>query len=239
MDQLQAYIDNLQSADPEIREGAARALHDFGKVARPAVSALLKALTTEPDACPWIGTAIIELGPSESDINEIRSALKSDNSHTRFWAARASVKLGPDGESLVPDLILLLCDENLPVRDSVVWALGSIGQAAIPSLIAAAKDADPVLRTKATVALGCYPQHAALKLPTIIDALNDRVRDVRNHAARALCSLGQAAHQDPCAYDSETLAALTASLHRLLNSSAIDVDGEWLQRILGWLQTKE
>lgn len=236
MDELQHLVSDLKSSDAATREAAAHALHDLADKAKPAVPALFNAIIRESGACPWVGTALTRLGPLDPDMKALASALRSKNSHVRFWAARTAVKLGPTAERLIPELISLLCDHHQPVTDSVVWALGSIGPAAITPLIEAARGHDAQLRARAVLALGRYHENTDLKLPEIIRSLNDPVANVRNHAASAVCSLGQSAHPDPSVYDSDTLAILLSALDRIANDSTIDVDAEWLGRIRGWLR---
>ncbi|MDX1929432.1 MAG: HEAT repeat domain-containing protein [Pirellulaceae bacterium] len=236
MDQIQHLIKDLESSDPATREAAAHTLHDLGDDARLALPALFSAILREPDACPWVGTALARLGHLAPDIDALSSALRSENSHVRFWAARIAVNLGPDAEPLIPDLISLLCDTHHPVTDSVAWALGSIGHAAILPLVSAARSDDAQLRARAVLALGRYHENAALKLPEIIKSLDDADSSVRKHAAHAVCSLGQSAHPDSSVYDADTLALLLGALDRIGADSTIDVDEEWFGRICGWLR---
>ena len=236
MDELQHLISDLRSSDSATRELAARALHEIGAEAKPAVQSLFDAILREPDACPWVGTALTQLGPLAPDMKSLALALRHKNSHVRFWAARTAVKLGPTAEPLIPDLIALLCDTHYPVTDSVVWALGAVGRSAIAPLIAAACGNDADLRARAVLALGRYPEHAGEKLPSIVKSLDDPIANVRNHAARAICSLGQSAHHDQSIYDSDTFAILTTALERIASDPTIDVDTEWLGRIRGWLR---
>lgn len=235
VDQIQHFIDDLESLDAATREAAAHALHDLGDNALLAVPSLFEAILREADACPWVGTALTRLGPLAPDINALASALRSDNYHVRFWAARTAAKLGPGAEPLIPDLISLLCDSHHPVADSVVWALGSIGAPAIKPLITAARGHDAELRARAALALGRYHENAELKLPEIIKSLDDPVANVRKHAAHGICSLGQSAHPEPNIYDTDTFALLLGALDRIAHDPSIDVDVEWLDRIRGWL----
>jgi len=235
MDQIQHLIEDLKSLDPATREAAAKALHDVGDDARIAVPALYYAILRECGACPWVGTALSRLGHLAPDLDALSSALHSDNSHVRFWAARTAVKLGSAAKPLIPDLISLLCDTHHPVTDSVVWALGSIGHAAINPLIDAARGDDAHLRARAVLALGQYHEDAEVKLPQIVRSLDDTDANVRNHAARAVCALGQSAHPDPSVYDNDTFSLLLNALNRITNDSTIEVDEEWLGRICRWL----
>ncbi|WP_461509499.1 HEAT repeat domain-containing protein [Rhodopirellula baltica] len=236
MNPLQQYIDDLESPEASTREAAAHAIHDLGDAARDAAPALFAAILRESDACPWVGTALTRVGPLAPDLDALESALQSDNSHVRFWAARTSVKLGPDAEPLIPILISLLCDPELPVRDSVVWALGVTGDPAIAQLINAARGNDVELRGRAVLALGRYPHNAATKLPVIIESLDDNDAEVRRLAALAICSLGQSAHVDSVTYDDNTFSMLLDAINRLADDDTIEVDAEWFGRIRDWFR---
>ncbi|WP_158231094.1 HEAT repeat domain-containing protein [Rhodopirellula bahusiensis] len=236
MNPLQQYIDDLEFPDASTREAAAHAIHDLGDAARDAAPALFAAILRETDACPWVGTALTRIGPLAADLDALESALRSDNSHVRFWAARTIVKLGPDAEPLIPILISLLCDSHHPVTDSVVWALGTIGIPAISPLVDATHDDDAELRGRAVLALGRYPQDAAIKLPAIVKSLDDPDPNVRRQAAHAICSLGQDAHPDRDGYDAGTFSTLVAAIDRIADGDSIDVDAEWFGRVHGWLR---
>ena len=236
VNQLQQYIDDLESLDASTRAAAADAIRDLGESAWSAAPALYAALLRESDACPAVGTALTHIGPLSPDLDALKSGLQSDNSHVRFWAARTSVKLGSDAEPLVPVFISLLCDPELPVRDSVVWALGVVGVPAIASLIDAARGHDAELRGRAVLALGRYPGDAAMKLPVIIESLDDPEAEVRRLAALAICSLGQSAHPDRSVYDDDTFSMLLDSIDRIADDDTVEVDAEWFGRIRGWLR---
>ena len=233
MNPLQQYIDDLESSDASTREAAAHAMYDLGDAARDAAPAIYAALLREPDACPWVGTALTRIGPLEPDLDALKTLLSSSNSHARFWAARTAVKLGPDSEPLIPTLIRLLCDSHHPVSDSACWALGTIGAAAISPLIDATQASNPELRGRAVLALGRYSAHAAMKLPTIVATFDDPDHNVRRHAAHAICSLGQSLN----VYDDDTLATICAAIDRIADDDSIDVDAEWFGRVRGWLRS--
>ncbi len=236
MGQLDVHLQDLESMDSSRRETAAKALFDLGAEARSAVPALLDALIAEPDACSWVGTAVVELRPTASDIPKLRAGLSSANDSVRFWTARAIVTLGPDAAPLTADLIRVLVDPNFPVTDSVLWALGTIGAASIQPLIEAATGADPKLRCMAVCALGRYPEHITSKLPTILTALDDRDATVRTSAAHAVCRLAQRSYCDVASYDSPTQRALTDALNRIIKDTSIDTAPDWPQRALDWLR---
>lgn len=229
-------IQKLGSEDSADRESAAEALYRLGPAANVAIPALLNALIAEPNACPWVGTAIVELRPTKDDIPKLRIALRSPNSHVRFWAARACVKLGKAARPLIDELIGLLCDPHNPVSDSACWALGSIGSQSIPKLIQAAVGEDGELRGKAVLALGRYAEDLELRLPTVLDLLDDSDGHVRSCAARAVCSLGQHIHGKTESYSRAAVNSLIDALERISSDSAIQIESDWPQRVLGWIK---
>jgi HEAT repeat protein len=232
---LTAYLKQLREGDAAQRESAAKGLFDLGAESREAVPALLDALISEVDACPWLGTAIVELGPTADDTPKLREALYSNNSHVRFWAARATVNLGIAAFTLTRELIGLLCDQHSPVVDSVIWALGSIGAKAIPSLVEAAKSPNSQLRAQAVLALGRYPEHITSKLPTVLASLDDFDRHVRNCAALAVCSLAQGTHRNAVVDATIASPTLVHALERIASDPSFEVERQWPQRLLGWL----
>src|ERR1700693_3394224 len=139
-EQIQQSIRNLQSKDHGVRESAARDLCELGSAAQPAIPALLNALLAEPDACPWVGTAIFEIGTDATHVDALRMGLRHPNTDVRFWAARGLVKCGPGAEPAIPELIGALQDPHIPVRGSASWALKEIGKPAVLALCEAARN---------------------------------------------------------------------------------------------------
>ena len=122
------------------------------------------------------------------------------------------------------------------MRDSVVWALGTVGLPAIAPLVDAAGDEDAELRGEAVLALGRFSEHAAMKLPVIIKSLDDSAPRVRRRAARAVFGHGESAHRDRSNYDEETFSMLVAAIDRIAQDQNIDVDAERLDRVRTWLR---
>ena len=234
---ISANVRKLECEDSAERESAGEALYHLA--ATGAMPSLLNALIAETDACPWIGTAIVEIGPSKDDIPKLRVALRSPNSHVRFWAARACVKLGTSARPLIGDLIRLLNDSHHPVSDSACWALGSIGARSIPKLIEVATGDDAEMRGRAILALGRYAEDLEQRLPTVLDSLDDPDGSVRSCAARAICSLGQQVHGKTEAYSTTTIKSLVDALEKISSGAAIEIETDWPQRVLGWLKSSE
>ena len=84
MEELQNLMHDLKSSDAATREEAAHALYDIGHDSKPAVPLLFNAILRETGACPWVGTALMSLGPLAPDMEAMKSALRSENYHVRF-----------------------------------------------------------------------------------------------------------------------------------------------------------
>lgn len=117
--------------------------------------------------------------------------LASNDIDERFWAARALVRYRSNAEAAIPALIQALTDPNLPVRDSVVWALGSIGEAAIVPLADASREGEFDTRVKALFALARYTSIAQKKTDILIEFLEDRDVEIRQASASAISQLGK------------------------------------------------
>lgn len=240
MTPIESLIRDLTSPEQAVREAAAKSLSDLGQAGRQAVPALIDALLAEPSACPWVGTAICALGPRVTDVAALRAALRSANSHARFWAARALVKLGPDSEPATPDLIHALTDASSPVADSAAWALGAIGEPSLGPLREAAANGDGFLRRKALLTLGRYVDHISAKLQTIISALDDDSPDIQRSAASAVCSLAQHITEKRrsgglSAAEQEALPILRWAIGRIEANPKINESPDWTARIAAWL----
>jgi HEAT repeat protein len=125
------------------------------------------------------------------EIETLITQLASSDIDERFLAARALVQYGSDAEAAIPALIQALTDPNLPVRDSVVWALGAIGEAAIESLADTSRKGEFATREKALWALARYTSFAQRKIAIILEALEDNNAEIRQTAASAISTLGK------------------------------------------------
>ncbi len=242
MDKISSLINDLKSEEQDTREAAARSLYELGLDAKSSIPALVDALLCESDACPWIGTAITEIGPDIEQLPKLQEALKHSNPNVRFWAARAAVKLGPSGEPLIEDLLLLLLDENHPVADSVLWALASIGEASIPKLIGVTERGSVPLRARALIGLGKFEEHTKSTLPILLQAMDDGDRHIRSAVGRAICGLAQGICDQPQLCDTVTTANLVAILSVVKlqeEQSRIDIEMGWADRVLGWMRQAE
>ena len=97
---------------------------------------------------------------AKRDIKGLIKALKSKDNATRYSAASAASKLGPDAVEAIPALIELLQHWDTMTRAAAAGALGKIGlnykkevEPAVPALREALKDRESIVRRAAATAL--------------------------------------------------------------------------------------
>jgi HEAT repeat protein len=174
---IDPLIRALRDRDPRIRGTAARALADMGEKARPAIPALIDALSSmEPplDPEPPPKPDFAGMGFSESrnepppqgfsrilkDLGAVAvppliERLKSPDRGARVVAMRTLGFFQDEARAAVPILM-----ESLNDRDDRLEALEALGgiahaaRAAVPRLIEGLKDADPIFRAAAAEGLG-------------------------------------------------------------------------------------
>ena len=126
--------------------------------------------------------------PFPPEIQNLTSALRSEDRDVRGNAVRALRKIGP---AAVPALVEALKDKDENVREAATRALARIGPkakaAAVPALIEVLKDENEVVRQLAAEALGKIGPEA---MPTLIEALKDEDENVRWAAALGLGYIG-------------------------------------------------
>jgi HEAT repeat protein len=112
----------------------------------------------------------------------------------RIGAVGAFAMVAMSGESFpaaIPDLILLLKDEDKNVRIGAVATLGNMGEsakAAVPNLILLLQDRE--LCWRAIDALGNMGEGAKSAIPHLIPLLTDKDETIRSRAQSALEKLG-------------------------------------------------
>lgn len=230
---LTTLIHDLKSNEAAVREAAAKTLHHLGEDGRPAYTELLQTLLDESGPCPWVGTAVVHIGPKVDDLPSLRQGLYHSNEQVRFWTARASVKLGEEGAPLTADLIKCLLDTHSPVIDSAMWALGSIGTVALEQLVQTANTASSPLRKMAILALGRYTDNLPKRVPIILASLENADPDIRNASANAIGYLAQSlwhSHKND-SNPSLELTQLVKKLQVIADDDSFSIDREWLQRI--------
>jgi HEAT repeat protein len=221
---VNALLEALRDADPEIRYWAADALGKAGVAA--AVPQLIAALRDPYDAVRM--SACVALGDlkARDALPELTGLLTGkiprgkgyqlfipeDVGAVQWMAARAMGKIG--ALEAVDPLIQVLPDAGGDLGVYVAEALGELGdRRAVPALIAAAgRRSEPALRS-VLEALGRLGDPAAV--PVLLDQLRNGQEDARYAAAvalgrlrdpRAAADMKRAAESDPQAYVREAAA---------------------------------
>ena len=129
------------------------------------------------------------------------------------WENRWSlaIQLSKMGEIATPAMTRALSDEDPVLRElSIRFFTGGLAgsraghallgrlngrekRALLPAFLQAMNDRDPRPRSQAAIALACYPQQAAVVVPSLVKALQDPYSETRLSAAVALNRLDPAA----------------------------------------------
>lgn len=196
-------IGSVKSPDVQLRQQAITILGKLGPNAGAAIPELLSALT-EPvapfDAGSAAAVALGQIGPKSAAEKKIIASLtdvvRSGPVSRRGSAAGALGEFGPMAEDAVPVLIELL-HEAMP-DDSFYrawWAARALGriapstrfaEKAVTALRVALDAQPPSVRASAVEALSCFGAEASAAIPRISALKEDRDRDVRDAAAKAL-----------------------------------------------------
>ena len=166
---------------------------DVGKLkAKHDVKGLIKALCYRKDANvrQAAAGALGEIGDALA-VAPLIAALK-DSTYVRLAALDA---LGQIGAPAVEPVIAALTDEDRDLRHYASVALKRIGVPAVERLIAAFPYGDASMREAVAAALGEIGD--PLAIPTLLDALDDRSRQVRWNAANALGKIGDPRAVEP------------------------------------------
>ena len=136
----------------------------------------------------------------EDALNELRDGLKAENEQARFNAAWAIGNMGPEAQSLVPDLSAVLRnDSSVAVRTMAAQALAHIdpkGEQCIQALGSAlAEDESPQVLEKVAESLAKIGPPAAPTVSTLIPLLRHPDAKVRLQVCKALGSIGAASEK--------------------------------------------
>ncbi|WP_363467153.1 HEAT repeat domain-containing protein [Halogeometricum borinquense] len=189
--------------EPEVRESVVRVLSGTGGV--HAEGLVVEAVDDpNPDvACEAISA--VRWFTDERPVGGLLRRLTDDDPAVRVAAADAFIELGAraahyhDGDELsaetrtrvVRALLDRLDDENVPVREAAMEALGSQAHPESVMPLCAAYDEDEACRSSAIDALGRIDDPRAI--PTVVAALDDAEASVRRRACRACARLGTSA----------------------------------------------
>ncbi len=196
-----SLIAALQDPDAHVRSVASAAVPKAGVPVDVAVPALLELLRQERN--PVHVRALSEYReaakPGQSIIDRGRKAVlplleeilanSQLDSETRWNAARAIGKVGPQAASAVPALLVALQDPAATIREHAAEALGDIGPPAaeaVQGLASVLDDPAPRVRRDAVRSLGQIGQPARTIVAQIQTLLKDKEDIVRNAARDTL-----------------------------------------------------
>ncbi|MEH2167009.1 MAG: HEAT repeat domain-containing protein [Nostoc sp.] len=206
--QKAAKILKDKTVESDVRSGAASALGNLGKAAKPYVkdiADILKDKSVDSNVRSGAASALGNLGEAAKPyVKDILDFLKdkSVDLNVRRGAASALGNLGEAAKPYVKDILDFLKDKtvDLIVRFSAASALGNLGEAAKPYIkdiadILKDKTVDKYVRRDAAVVLGNLGEAAKPYVKDIFDFLKDKTVDsnVRRGAASALGNLGETA----------------------------------------------
>lgn len=195
-DQLTAAerIQQLDDADPAVRQKAIAALKDLGPTADAAWPGLLKALKDRDDAIRQLAADVLDRMPlTEKMVGPLIPALEDESSAVRIYAAAALLKLGPKAKSAAPALTRALKDPEVKVRKYAVQALGTMdheGERIFP-LLDALQDTDPSVSQTAEYILDHTKTIRAEDIPELITRAKNGPPPVRRLAVKFLSLQGE------------------------------------------------
>jgi len=224
-----ALLELLEDKDATVRVNAAVALWKINRHER-AIAALAEMIRSGPTPAAYRATgALGRLGAEPDTVAPpLVEAFHHADRDVRRSASRALGQLGP---AAIGALKRPLADPDPEVRRSAVEALGWIGPKAVPDLIAALKNEAPEARRAAARALGRLGGAAKAAEAALIETVNDRNRDVRQAAAKALKEIRDVeVHGNPT--HGEVLGENETN-ERRIHLSALRKDNECSGRICG------
>ena len=178
----ETIVKNLQSDDPQVRSGAARALAEFDAPPGTVAPELVKALKdADPRVVGNALEALASLGPDA--VPEIVRGLADPE--LRHYATRVLFLMGADGARSVPELVAAMKAagdgaDDRQFRREILMTLAQLGpQAAqaVPALIEGLDAADPENRALAAIALGKIGAQAREAIPALREKLQEARAD--------------------------------------------------------------
>lgn len=179
-----------QDADSHVRNLAVLTIPKVETPVAKALPALIPLLKSEhaPDAARAISVYRSQAKPALPDLVELLED-ESRDALTRWNAARALGKLGPEGIEALPVLIRYTTSSEETIREHSAEAIGDIGPTAvdgIPALLDCLDDPAIRVRRDAARSIGFIGPGAKSAVPQIKALLNDPEEIVRKAATDAL-----------------------------------------------------
>jgi len=211
-----ALVTSLKSADVKVRSQAASILMEFKADARAAIPELIRTLNEplDPQVVARTGPGTFDPGcaaaralgriaPGSAKAKEAIAALmevaRSGPPSRRGWATFALGEFGPAAQEAVPVLLKVIkeatLDDKFEAEAGAASSLGKIApntqsaDQAVVALLPVLKSKPTLSRTTAIEALGQFGRKASAAIPQIRALKDDRDRDIRDAAARALLAI--------------------------------------------------
>jgi HEAT repeat protein len=197
-DGVKALCELLKHDDPQLRQTAAVALHNY-REGPPAVVAALRDALQDKDkrvrgqAATSLGGMGKAAAPALPDLAELREVQLKDatQGNAATWALQ-QIRRGKTPPA-VSDLIEVLGKQgSAALRAEAAFDLGQHGpkaREAVPALLKALEDRDADVRASAAHALGAIGPEAKAALPRLREALKDRNPRVGRFAQNALTKI--------------------------------------------------
>jgi HEAT repeat protein len=189
------FVRLLKDPKVQMRRWAASNLQNLRREARPALPALIRALSDEHKHVRGSAAlAIGAVGPeAESAVPALIEALsKERDPSTQGNLAEALGEIGPASAPAVPELTTLLDSKLWATRRDAADAMGRIGPAAksaIPKLTALLSDNDGNVRLAAAQALGLIGVRTEAAVEGLKQLFNDEDKRARGNAIQAVWRL--------------------------------------------------
>ncbi len=193
-----AAIGELQEADWQLRERAAKSLGESGDTGSTVVSALTAALQDDDSRVRRAAaTALGQLGSKASkSVPSLVGLFDDVDAGVSAAAAAAIGNMGSRASRAVPELSALLSHEDKRVQIAAAEALGKIGPRAekgAQELGKQLESRDPGVRIAAAESLGKLGSGASKYSSRLVQLLDDRDAQVRTAASTALVRIGKGA----------------------------------------------
>jgi len=185
---IAALARSLEAGEPEFREKAATILRDIGVGARPAIPALLRALSDKNERVQ-LAAAHALANTGKSAVPGLLALLSDMDARLREQAAFTLALEPLEPQLVVPALIKALNDKDGGVRATALGSLGAFGRhaaPAIPALIKALQDKE--LRDVAVLSLGRLGPEASAAAPALVEMLTSG--DADRYLLKTLGAIG-------------------------------------------------
>jgi HEAT repeat protein len=196
---INTMIENLKHADYRVRLAAVDTLETYGRLAAPAIPALVEALSDYNKFVRWSAARTLgRLNPRRAD--EVVPGLMRllddrEDPSVRIAAAKALELYGEHAKKAVPLLARVINRGDKEYIMAILATIQGIGTDAAPALpnvawILSDRTHPPSVRKEAANTLGRFGSLAKDQLPILRDVMNnDPDEDVRNAASMAVLAV--------------------------------------------------